>query len=77
MKQTSAKQNTISCRVRTHSNFLGVVNRATVRMGLKNHQVNLNGHLVGESQVRPTCLDSGSLEHQTEDHFQNIDKTKK
>lgn len=59
-KAANLKQNTISCRVRNHNNFLAVVNRATVRLGLKNHTKQGSGHLVGEAIIRCTCLDSGT-----------------
>ncbi len=60
IKIINLKQNTFSCRVRNHNNFLGVLNRATLRLGLKNHSRGGSGHLVGENNVRCTCLDSGS-----------------
>ncbi len=66
-KQVNQKQNTISCRVRNHSNFLGVINRATLRLGLRNHSRQTAGHLVGDSAVRCICLDSATPDISTSD----------
>jgi hypothetical protein len=57
-KHNQNKHQAVPCRVRTNSNFMGVINRATLRAAVHPH------HAAGglSEPQRGTCLNSGSLD---------------
>ncbi len=70
-KNIEVTKTLLACRIRQHTNFLGVINRATIRMGLKNNALAEQGSIHGSGAFRSTCLSSGSMDNRSSDHVKH------